>query len=173
MNSDKDDEGAGDHEDEGNARKQKRRIMLGRSRMLEKCQTKREKDAKKRVESKFSRLEEPTGMLDLENVTNESNYVRKRMHIKICGRYIHNYPSEKVLNSGEWYHFSIIAKDSELYNAIELYRNWNEFFKLIILCVRRYFPAPKWTIFAGDILRKQLLYLTWSSLYLIMSYFPR
>lgn len=30
------------------------------------------------------------------------------------GRYIYNYPSERALNRGGWFHFCIVAKDSDL-----------------------------------------------------------
>lgn len=43
--------------------------------------------------------------------------------------------------------------------AIELCRNWNEFFELNILCTRLYFPAPKWMVWVGDLLRQQFLTL--------------
>ena len=103
----------------------------------DKYQTKREKAAsKKRLQTKdVFGDDEREGPLDFGKVTNESDYERKKMRIKICGRYMYNYPSEKALNRGGWYHFSIIAKDSDLYDAVELCRNWNEFFELNILCI--------------------------------------
>jgi len=91
------------------------------------------------------------------------------------GKYMYNFRSEKSLGRGGWYHFAVIAKDSDLYDvsvpnlimkivltvlqAIELCRNWNEFFELNILCVHHYFPAAKWTVWVGDLLRQQLLTL--------------
>jgi hypothetical protein len=127
----------------------------------DKYQTKREKAAsKKRLQPKdVFGDDEPEGPLDFGKVTNESEYEGKKMRIKICGRYMYNYPSEKALNRGGWYHFSIIAKDSDLHDAVELCRNWSEFFELNILCIYHYFPAAKWTIFIGDIMRQQLLQL--------------
>lgn len=129
-------------------------------RMPEMYQTKREKAAKK-AKKKASRAfnSEADGVLDFGNVTDEKEYSRKRMRIKVCGRYIFNYPSERALNRGGWFHFAAIAKDSDLFDAIELCRNWNEFFELNILCMYHYFPAPKWTRFIGDLPRQQLLQL--------------
>jgi hypothetical protein len=127
----------------------------------DKYQTKREKaTSKKRFQPKdVFGGDAGEGPLDFGKVTNENDYERKKMRIKICGRYMYNYPSEKALNRGGWYHFSIIAKDSDLYDAVELCRNWNEFYELNILCIYHYFPAAKWTIFIGDMMRQQLLQL--------------
>jgi hypothetical protein len=131
--------------------------------MPEKYQTKREKsDAKPaKTASKKSQQYDPEhdGPLDFGKVTDESQYRRKRTRIKVCGRYMYDYPSEKALGRGGWFHFSIIAKDSDLFDAVELCRNWNEFFELNILCLYNYFPAPKWARFIGDLPRQQLLQL--------------
>ncbi|KAF2875318.1 hypothetical protein BDV95DRAFT_313916 [Massariosphaeria phaeospora] len=67
------------------------------------------------------------GILNFGKVTNESDYIQKRTRIKICGRYIYDYPSDTALNRGGWFHFSIIARDSDLSEAANLCRNWNEF----------------------------------------------
>lgn len=127
---------------------------------LEKYQTKREKAAKK---SKRAPPEvyssEGDGIVDFGKVTNEDEYSQKRIRVKVCGRYMYNYRSEKALNRSGWFHFSVIARDSDLFDAVELCRNWNEFFELNILCLYHYFPAPKWTRFIGDLPRQQLLQL--------------
>jgi hypothetical protein len=137
-----------------------RLVPKHRDELLDKYQTKREKAAKKANKQPpdlYDRNEE--GVLDFGKITDESQYSRKRMRIKVCGRYMYNYPSEKALNRGGWYHFSILARDSDLFDAVELCRNWNEFFELNILCLYHYFPAPKWTRFIGDLTRQQLLQL--------------
>jgi hypothetical protein len=131
-----------------------------RGELPDKYQTKREKAAKKARKKPAELYDaDECGILDFGNITDESQYSRKRMRIKVCGRYMYNYPSEKALNRGGWYHFSVIAKDSDLFDAVELCRNWNEFFELNILCLYHYFPAPKWTRFIGDLSRQQLLQL--------------
>jgi hypothetical protein len=131
--------------------------------MPERYQTNREKSAMKagkRAGKKSKAFDgENNGPLDFGKVTDESQYTRKRTRIKICGRYMYDYPSEKALNRGGWFHFSIIAKDSSFFDAVELCRNWNEFFELNILCLYNYFPAPKWGRFVGDLPRQQLLQL--------------
>ncbi|KAL1603395.1 hypothetical protein SLS59_004492 [Nothophoma quercina] len=139
----------------------KYRLKFRKSKVPENFKTKREKSAKEANKKKGPDIfgDESDGILDFGKVTDESQYTRKRTRIKICGRYMYNYPSEKALTRGGWFHFSIIAKDSDLFDAVELCRNWNEFFELNILCLYHYFPAPKWTRFIGDLARQQLLQL--------------
>jgi hypothetical protein len=150
-----------EYESKGKGHKRRRNtIPIRRVGLPEKYLTKREKAAKKAKEQPPKAYDpEEGGVLDFGKTNDESEYSRNRMRIKICGRYMYNYPSEKALNRGGWYHFSIIAKDSDLFDAVELCRNWNEFFELNILCLYHYFPAPKWTRFIGDLPRQQLLQL--------------
>jgi hypothetical protein len=138
----------------------KYRPKFRKGKLPENFKTKREKSAKEANKQRRDIFrDENDGVLDFGKVTDESQYTRKRTRIKICGRYMYNYPSEKALTRGGWFHFSIIAKDSDLFDAVELCRNWNEFFELNILCLYHYFPAPKWTKFIGDLARQQLLQL--------------
>ncbi|KAF9737169.1 hypothetical protein PMIN06_012378 [Paraphaeosphaeria minitans] len=133
-----------------------------KSRLPEKYMTKREKAAKNaKTEQKMFGQEDPMkdAIVEFDDEIDETGYERKQTRIKVCGRYMYNYPSEKALPRGGWYHFSVIAKDSSLSDAIELCRNWNELFELNILAMHHYFPAPKWTRFVGDIMRQQLLQL--------------
>jgi hypothetical protein len=140
--------------------KKYRHVSRHRDGLLEKYQTKRERAAKKTKKQPTELYDtDERGVLDFGKITDENQYSRKRTHIKVCGRHMYNYPSEKALNRGGWYHFSVIAKDSDLFDAVELCRNWNEFFELNILCMYHYFPAPKWTRFIGDVSRQQLLQL--------------
>ncbi|QSZ37286.1 hypothetical protein DSL72_009380 [Monilinia vaccinii-corymbosi] len=88
-----------------------------------------------------------------------SRQVRKKIRVKICGRTIWNYPSDKAMSRGGWLHFSIIAKDSNLNTAIELCRNWEEFFELNILACWGYFPASNWASWVGNRLKQQALQL--------------
>ncbi|KAK8900699.1 hypothetical protein QC760_010687 [Botrytis cinerea] len=85
--------------------------------------------------------------------------VRKKIRVKICGKMIWNYPSDKAMPRGGWLHFSIIAKDSNLNTAIELCRNWEEFFELNILACWGYFPASNWASWVGNRLKQQALQL--------------
>lgn len=85
--------------------------------------------------------------------------VRKKIRVKICGRMIWNYPSDKAMTRGGWLHFSIIARDSNLNTAIELCRNWEEFFELNILACWGYFPASNWASWVGNRLKQQALQL--------------
>jgi hypothetical protein len=70
---------------------------------------------------------------------------------------MYNYHNKQALNRSGWFHFSIIAKDSNLADAVALCRNWDEFFELNILTSYHYFLAPKWTKFTGDIFRQQIV----------------
>jgi hypothetical protein len=163
---DEEDSNPRDHDNDDEKKEKVRKPkgnMLIRSRpggVPDKYLTKREKAAKKAKKQPPKAYDpEDGGVLDFGKTNDESEYSRNRTRIKICGRYMYNYPSEKALNRGGWYHFSIIAKDSDLFDAIELCRNWNEFYELNILCLYHYFPAPKWTRFSGDLPRQQLLQL--------------
>jgi hypothetical protein len=135
-------------------------IPRSRDKIPDKYLTKREKAAKKEKKQRLKLFDDDEGgVLDFGKTNDENQYSHKRTRIKVCGRFMYDYPSEKALNRGGWYHFSIIAKDSDLFDAIELCRNWNEFFELNMLCLYHYFPAPRWTRFIGDLPRQQLLQL--------------
>ena len=81
----------------------------------------------------------------------------KKIRVKVCGKVIYNYPSEKAMSRGGWLHFCIIAKDSNLLDAVSLCRHWDEFFELNILAVYQFFPAANWLQWLGDRLKQQLL----------------
>lgn len=101
--------------------------------------------------------------IDFGEVDDEGKFKSKKMRVKICGRYIYNYPSEKAVSRGGWLQFCLIAKDSNLHDAIKLCRHWDEFFDLNILANFQYFPAANWLRWKGDRLRQQLLQLVRSS----------
>ncbi|KAG4427609.1 hypothetical protein IFR05_016909 [Cadophora sp. M221] len=85
------------------------------------------------------------------------NAPRKKIRVKICGRSIWNYPSDKAMNRGGWLHFCILAKDSNLHDAVALCRHWDEFFELNILAIWGYFPGKNWAQWAGNRYRQQML----------------
>lgn len=149
-----------DEESNRNKIPDKYALVFGDSRLPKKYHTKREKAAREaKIEKKIFGHEEKDALVEFDDAIEESSPKRRHTRIKVCGRYMYNYPSEKALGRGGWYHFSVIAKDSSLFDAIELCRNWNEFFELNILSIHHYFPAPKWTRFVGDLMRQQLLQL--------------
>ncbi|KAF1830577.1 hypothetical protein BDW02DRAFT_558680 [Decorospora gaudefroyi] len=153
-------EDADDYPDQGHIPPKYRVMKEPRGSLPDKYRTKREKAAKKKTNKKNSEYNSgDDGMVDFGNVTNESDYFQKRMKIRVCGRDMYNYRSEKALSRSGWFHFSLIAKDSDLFDAVALCRNWNEFFELNILCLYHYFPAAKWTRFIGDLPRQQLMQL--------------
>lgn len=84
---------------------------------------------------------------------------RKNIRVKILGRTIWNYPSDKAINRRGWLHFCIIAKDSSLYDAVALCRHWDEFFELNILAIWHYFPGKNWAEWVGNRFRQQMLQL--------------
>ena len=51
-------------------------------------------------------------------------------------------PSEMAMKRGGWLHFSVIAKNSSLFDAVELCRHWDEFFELSTLAAYQFFLAP-------------------------------
>ena len=111
--------------------------------------------------SMFGEPEEEKGktLIDFGDVDDEGKFKSKKMRVKICGRYIYNYPSERAISRGGWLQFCLIAKSSDLHDAIKLCRHWDEFFDLNILANFQYFPAANWLIWKGDRLRQQLLQL--------------
>ena len=97
--------------------------------------------------------------IDFGEIDDDGKFKSKKMRVKICGRYIYNYPSEKAISRGGWLQFCLIAKDSNLHDAIKLCRHWDEFFDLSVLANFQYFPAANWLRWKGDRLRQQLLQL--------------
>ena len=89
----------------------------------------------------------------------DGEFKNKKIRVKVCGRTIWNYPSEQAMARGGWLHYSIIAKGSKLADAIELCRNWDEFWELNVLAIFRYFPSPRWEQWSGSRFRQQLLQL--------------
>ncbi|KAK7984000.1 hypothetical protein PG989_011402 [Apiospora arundinis] len=80
----------------------------------------------------------------------------QRMKVRVCGRSIWNYASEKSMPRSGWLHFSIMAKDCQFEHALELCRNWDEYSELNFLCTWQYFPASNWVSFGSDKLMSQL-----------------
>ncbi|KAK9794158.1 putative Mfs allantoate protein [Seiridium cardinale] len=81
---------------------------------------------------------------------------QQRMKIRVCGKSIWNYSSEKSMSRDGWLQFSIMAKDCDLRNAIQLCRNWDEFSEVNMLTIWQYFPAPNWVSWGNDRLTQQL-----------------
>lgn len=115
--------------------------------------------------------EKPSTIIDFGDLDEEGEFKSKKVRVKICGRYIYNYPSEKAISRGGWLQFCLIAKDSDLHDAIQLCRHWDEFFDLNILAHFQYFPAAKWLVWKGDRSRQQLLQLVRFTVGLILKIF--
>jgi len=102
---------------------------------------------------------ESGGAVKFGDIKDAKSIPRRRIRVKICGRSIWNYPSDKAMNRGGWLHFCIIAKDSSLHDAVALCRHWDEFFELNILAIWHYFPGANWGEWVGNRYRQQMLQL--------------
>jgi hypothetical protein len=98
-------------------------------------------------------------IVDFGEIKDDGKFHKTMIRVKICGRTIWNYPSNKAMTRKGWLHFCIIAKDSSLYDAIALCRHWDEFFDLNILSVWHYFPGANWLNWVGNRWRQQMLQL--------------
>ena len=125
--------------------------------------SKREKELRKHREQTME-LNKGASFVDFGSIDDERQYQIKKIRVKVCGRYIYNYPSEKAMLRGGWLHFSIIAKGSSLFDAMTLCRNWDEFYELTMLASFQYFPASNWATWVGDRKRQQMLQLVSSGL---------
>ena len=123
--------------------------------------SKRERKLREQRKAGKSLVKEPLGGQEVIDfgVIDDGGPPTKKIRVKICGRLISKDPSKKAMTRGGWFHFCIIAKDSNLYDAIQLCRDWDEFFELNILAIFHYFPAANWVSWVGDKLRQQYLQL--------------
>ena len=84
--------------------------------------------------------------IDFGTIDDKGEFQKSNMRVKICGRYIYNYPSQGAMKRKGWLHFSIIARGCSLGKAAELCKSWDEFFELNILVNWHYFPSPEWLV---------------------------
>ena len=122
-------------------------------------QTQHHKMLQQRFEDQSNPEDKGKTWIDFGDLDDDGKFKSKKLRIKVCGRYIYNYPSEKAISRGGWLQFCLVAKDSDLHDAIKLCRHWDEFFDLNILANFQYFPAANWLRWKGDRLRQQLLQL--------------
>ena len=133
------------HEDDSDSerdfRKRQNRHGLGmfRRKELKAWAPKREKEIESGTRKRQSLVEQTRGipglqtagveptMIDFGDVDDKGDFKSRKIRVKVCGRYIYNYPSESAVTRSGWLHFCLIAKDSDLHDAIKLCRNWNEF----------------------------------------------
>ncbi|KAF7560550.1 hypothetical protein G7046_g3593 [Stylonectria norvegica] len=76
--------------------------------------------------------------------------------VTICGKTLWNHSSEKAMSRDGWLQFSIMAKDCDLKDAIQLCRNWAEFSDLNLLTLWQHFPASNWASWGSNRLIQQL-----------------
>ena len=131
--------------------------------------SKQEQQLQKRRQRQRNIMEQSTGgsegnCIDFGLMDDETEQRGKKMRVRICGRSIYNYLSEKAMSRGGWLHFSIIAYESSLFDAVGLCRHWDEFFELNVLTIHQFFPIGTWIERAGDRPKQQLLELVRSRL---------
>lgn len=66
----------------------------------------------------------------------------KMDRVKVCGRWIYNYPAETKMPRRGWFQFAILTGAS-LPTAASLCKSWQEFYELNILSVNGYFRGLK------------------------------
>ncbi|KAK3725484.1 hypothetical protein LTR37_000454 [Vermiconidia calcicola] len=149
-----------DSEDEGEDPDTKGLMRLKHEHVPDTWRSKHEQAVDERKAGMRAMADIDSTMVDFGDVSAESGeFKTRKVRVKVCGKTIWNYPSDKSMPRGGWLHYSIIAKGSRLFDAIELCRNWNEFWNLNVLAIFRYFPSPHWEQWSGDRLRQQLLQL--------------
>lgn len=98
--------------------------------------------------------------IDFGTIDDQSQHDIKKIKVRVCGRQIFYYPSDKAMARDGWLQFSIISKDSSMFDAISLCKSWEEFFHINILALFQYFPNGSWVDWIGpDRYRQQLLQL--------------
>ncbi|OQV00840.1 hypothetical protein CLAIMM_06285 [Cladophialophora immunda] len=95
--------------------------------------------------------------VDFGKIDEQGEFQKSNLRVKICGRYIYHYPYRGAMKRGGWLHFSIMAKECNLHEAVELCKSWDEFFELSVLTLYQYFPSPEWLLWAGDFVKRQYL----------------
>jgi hypothetical protein len=103
-------------------------------------------------------MEDGPGLIDF-GVLDNGDFKVTKIRVSICGKSIYNYPKEKSMTRGGWLHFSIIAKNSSLFDSIRLCKTWDEFYELNILALFHYFPAANWLDWVVDRANTQFLQL--------------
>ncbi|KAK8177488.1 hypothetical protein IWX90DRAFT_447605 [Phyllosticta citrichinensis] len=103
--------------------------------------------------------------VDFGDFDDSGQYVVRKIRVKVCGKWIYNYPSNKAMTRRGWMQFSIIAKDCSLEDAIHLCKSWDEFFELSALALHKYFPAGAWGTWGDDHFVKHLMYLGFFTYY--------
>jgi hypothetical protein len=111
--------------------------------------------------AKFQSIPEGDGstFVDFGELDDKSQYTKKKMRVRICGKYIWNYASETAMSRRGWLHFCIIAKDCTLFDAMCLCRTWDEFTELNQLTSFHYFPGSRWLPWVDHREQEQLLHL--------------
>ncbi|KAK8224470.1 hypothetical protein HDK77DRAFT_385847 [Phyllosticta capitalensis] len=121
-------------------------------------QTDREKNL---IKSRKNLMKEDgnSTLVDFGDIDDAGQYKVRKIRVKVCGKWIYNYPSDKAMTRRGWLQFSIIAKQCSLHDAIHLCKSWDEFFELSTLAIHRYFPAGEWGNWGDNQFTQQLMLL--------------
>lgn len=153
------DEGTDDEDDV--TQRSARRYMgpMFRSKGMPKVWSSKREQAIQKKRTKTLNPENGSTFIDFGAIDDSGQYVTRRIRVKVCGRYIYNYPSETAMLRGGWLQFSIVAKGSNLFDAMTLCRSWDEFFEVSVLASWQYFPASNWAGWVADRRRQQLMHM--------------
>ena len=101
--------------------------------------------------------------IDFGVIDDQCLHKPKKMRVKVCGRSIYNYPSDTSMTRGGWLQFCVLAKNSNLHDAVYLCRGWDEFYELNVLAIFRYFPGADWASWGSNRIKQQFLLLVRST----------
>lgn len=100
----------------------------------------------KKLQQRKSQVDPSKGaIVDFGDIDDAGQYEMKKIRVKVCGRYIYNYPSAKAMPRGGWIQFCIMATNQSVFDAMRLCRNWEESFELSVLSIFNYFPSGSWS----------------------------
>jgi hypothetical protein len=147
-----------DSEEDENHEQTKEQSVLSK-RLFSGLGPKKWKPKKKRETHPLERTiaDQSGAVVDFGEINDEGVYTKKLMRVKLCGKTIWNYASNTAMTRHGWLHFSIIAKDHDLFSAIHLCRTWDEFFELSTLALFHYFPASNWIGWSGSVFNQQYI----------------
>ena len=99
-----------------------------RSGIPDKWALEREKDVKKQGDVPYRPWTSSRNQKTLADLTTSvMRQISVFVKVKVCSKNIHHYRSKKGVSRSGWLHVSILAKDSYRHKAVELCRNWEQF----------------------------------------------
>ncbi|TGZ79976.1 hypothetical protein EX30DRAFT_66385 [Ascodesmis nigricans] len=107
-------------------------------------EAKLEAKMKKNKKGKGKKVKEEIDIDEPEQLRGE-NHLKDR--VKVCGRWLHNFPAETRLPRRGWYQLGIVAPTLSWNTALSLCNSWDECYELNLLAMSGYFNnlAFNWT----------------------------